>query len=72
MSRATWGMVLAWGLLISVFIAAITATAMQPDPRVPQALPFNVYETPSACVYVVGAAQPAIAVIPRYYQRGSC
>lgn len=27
--------------------------------------PFNVYETESACVYVVGAAQPAIAVMPK-------
>ena len=72
MPQSSW-LIALWGLLIGLFVIAITAAAIQPDAHVPQARPFNVYETPSACVYVVGAVQPAIAVMPKYYQRdGGC
>ena len=36
-----------------------------------QELPFSVYETESACVYVTGYsnATPAIAVMPKFYKQ---
>ena len=72
MLRYPWRIGLALGLLIFTIVIALAATVISQDNRVPQAQPFTVYETPSACIYVVGAAPPAIAVLPSPHQRGRC
>ena len=65
MSISTWGLVSAWGLLIFLFVAAIVAA--QQNERMPQARPFNVYQSGNYCVYIASnQAGIAMQVVSNY------
>lgn len=57
-----------WSLIAIVCSLLLAGIALTKGPRTVEAAPakpFNVYETPAACIYVVGYNPPAIAAVPR-------
>ena len=52
MLRYPWRIGLALGLLIFTIVISLAATVISQDNRVPQAHPYNVYQSGLYCVYI--------------------
>jgi len=52
-------------MFVGVLLGWASASLVVMRPVEAQSKPFNVYTTPTACVFVAGDVNPAIAVIPR-------